>query len=44
MGREAAYNQQGDLEGRIKGWFDGFTSKIDSKVKMKLEESYLRAN
>lgn len=40
MGREAAYNQQGGLEGRIKGWFDGFTSKIDSKVKMKLEESY----
>jgi len=40
LGREAAYSQDGGVEGRIKIWFDSFVNKIDKKVTMKLEEAY----
>jgi len=40
LGREAAYSQEGGVEGRIKAWFDDFANKITKKVPMELEEAY----
>lgn len=40
LGRELAYKQSGGIEGRIKHWFDDFTSKVSNGLNISLLEEY----
>jgi len=40
LGREAAYNQDGGVEGRIKNWFNQFADNMRETVQLELKEAY----